>query len=133
MTATDRRGLLPAPRRRGHGEVRRQRVGYTRVRAFTGVPKEGWGWRGSPAVAGDITPGLWGLGLASPWAGEPTEGVGVELGLVDLHMMGRSAPWGLQPPGIGNLGEAVPPSWRGPRCQSIRVKRKDKESIHVYV
>lgn len=52
MMATDRRGLLPVSRRRGHREVKRQGVGYTRVRTFTGVHREGWGRQGSPAVAG---------------------------------------------------------------------------------
>lgn len=123
MMATDRRGLLPSPRRRGHGEVRRQRVGYTGVRAFTGVPREGWGWRGSPAVAGGITPGLWGLGLASPWAREPTEGVGVELWLVGLHMMGRSrerftAPWNWEP------GRSSPSELARPQMSKHQSKEK---------
>ena len=52
MMATNRRGLLPVSRRRDHREVKRQRVGYTRVRTFTRVPRDGWGRQGSPAVAG---------------------------------------------------------------------------------
>lgn len=47
MMATDRRGLLPVSRRRGHREVKRQRVGYTRVRTFTRFPGKDRGGRGA--------------------------------------------------------------------------------------
>ena len=77
-------------RRRGHREVKRQRVGYTRVRTFTGVHREGWGRQGSPAVAGWVTPRLWDMGLALPSVWELLDGGWGGLRLVALHIKRHS-------------------------------------------